>query len=393
MKKVIFKSNKIAWMLSILMVVGVASCKKLEANLVGGTGAPTITAVHTVSKTTNPAQTSSVTTYNSSGIPTTVTTNNTNNVVTAFDSITTVGKGGTLYRIQGTNLGSVTGITFNGVTAYFNDALVSDNSIIVAVPTTAPYGANQAGVLIVTTLHGSATYKFSIQQPPPTITSFNPVAGAAGDTITINGVVLDGATSVTFGTVAAKIVSNTTSQIKVLLPAGVVQAFITVTTAGGTGTSLTAFGFKYLIYGDALTTGWGGNGGGYTGYSGTVFNFANTSFVERGTNSIQVVFGGQYSAAQIGYGGAAAPSVSALGLTSLKFFVYGGPNSKTGDQLQIVLNGNYGAAFIVTITAGAYTSVTIPLSSLGNPTTITEFVAQTFQTTKETVYIDDLGFI
>jgi len=108
---------------------------------------------------------------------------------------------------------------------------------------------------------------------------------------------------------------------------------------------------------------------------------------------MQVVFGGQYSAAQIGYGGSAAPSVSALGLKSLKFFVYGGANSKTGDQLQIVLNGSYGTAVIVTITAGAYTSVTIPLSSLGNPTTITEFVAQTFQTTNETIYIDDLGFI
>ena len=393
MKKIIFKSNKIACILSVLIVMGFAACKKNEPNVVGGTGAPTIKAVHTVSKTTNPAQTSSVTTYNSSGVATTTTTNNTNNVVVPFDSLTTVGKGGTLYRIEGTNLGSATSVTFNGVTAYFNAALVSDNSIIVAVPTTAPYGANQSAALVVTTLHGSVTYKFSIQQPPPTITSFNPVAGAVGDTITINGVVLDGATSVTFGTVAAKIVSNTTSQIKVLLPAGVVQAFITVTTAGGVGTSQTAFGFKYLIYGDALTTGWGGNGGGYTGYSGTVFNFANTATVERGTNSIQIVYGGQYSAAQIGYGGSAAPSVSTLGLTSLKFFVYGGANSKTGDQLQIVLNGNYGSAVVVTITAGAYTSVTIPLSKLGNPTSITEFVAQTFQTTNETVYIDDLGFI
>jgi hypothetical protein len=349
--------------------------------------------VHTVAKTTNPAQTSSTTTYNSSGVATTTTTNNTNNVVSPFDSLTTVGKGGTLYRIEGTNLGSAISVTFNGVVAYFNAALVSDNSIIVAVPSTAPFTANQAAALVVTTLHGSVTYKFSIQQPPPTITSFNPVAAAAGDTITINGVVLDGATSVTFGTVAAKIVSNTTSQIKVLLPAGVVQAFITVTTAGGSGTSQTAFGYKYLIYADALTTGWGGNGGGYTGYSGTVFNFNNTATVARGTNSIQVVFGGQYSAAQIGYGGAAAPSVSTLGLKSLKFFVYGGANSKTGDQLQIVLNGSYGNAVIVTITAGAYTSVTIPLSALGNPATITEFVAQTFQSTNETVYIDDLGFI
>ena len=86
-------------------------------------------------------------------------------------------------------------------------------------------------------------------------------------------------------------------------------------------------------------------------------------------------------------------SVSTLGLTALKFSSYGGANSKSGDQLQILLNGNYNNAVIITITAGAYTDVTIPLSKFGNPATITEFVAQTFQTSNEVVYIDYLGFI
>ena len=109
--------------------------------------------------------------------------------------------------------------------------------------------------------------------------------------------------------------------------------------------------------------------------------------------SRDATFGGQYSAIQIGYGGSTPVSVSTLGLTSLKFSVYGGANSKTGDQLQIVLDGNYSNAVIITIVAGAYTDVTIPLSKFGNPTTITEFVAQTFQTSNETVYMDYIGFI
>jgi hypothetical protein len=376
-----------------LLIFSVASCKKQESNLVGGSGAPTISSVHTVSKSSNPAQTSSITTYNSSGVATTTTTANNNTVVAAFDSLTTAGKGGNLYQIVGTNLGSVISVSFNGVNAYFNPALVSDNSILVTIPTTAPFNSSQSAVLSVTTLHGTATYKFSILQPPPTITSFAPVAASAGDTITINGVVLDAATSVTFGTVAAKIVSNTTSQIKVLLPAGVVQAFITVTTAGGSGTSTNSFGYKYLIYADALTTGWGGNGGGYSGYNSTI-NFNNTAFPERGTNSIMVTYTNSYGALQIGYGGSSAPNVTTLGLKSIKFFVYAGAGVKTGDQLQVVINGNYNGTY-VTMTAGTYNSFTVPLSSLGNPTgAITEVVLQATNTAVPSIiYVDDLGFI
>jgi hypothetical protein len=364
----------------------------MESNVVGTNGIPTITSVHTISKTDTSKTQRTITTIDSAGVATTTNEGFPINPA-AFDSLTTSGKGGNLYQIVGTNLGSVTQVTFNGVVAYFNPAYITNNSVIVTLPTTAPFGTTQTGVLALTTLHGVADFKFTVIQPPPTITSFTPVAASAGDTVTITGLVLDNATSVKFGTTPATIVSNTSTQLKVLVPAGIVQAFISVTTAGGTTVSTGSFGYKYLIYADALTPGWGGNGGGYTGYSGTVFNFNNTTNVERGTNSIEATFGGQYSAVQIGYGGATPVSVSALGLNSLKFFVYGGANSKTGDQLQIVLDGNYSNAVIITITAGAYTSVTIPLSKFGNPTTITEFVAQTFQASNETIYIDDLGFI
>jgi hypothetical protein len=386
--------KKINWVVSALIILGLASCKKTESNVVGTNGIPTITSVHTVSKTDTSIKTiRTVTTIDSNGNSSTTVVGSTVNPL-PFDSVTTVGRGGNLYRIVGTNLGSVTQVTFNGVVAYFNPAYITNNSVIVTLPTTAPFGSTQTGELILTTLHGTAKFKFTVAQPPPTIVSFNPVAAAAGDTVTITGLVLDNATSVKFGTVPATIVSNTSTQIKVLVPQGVVEALISVTTAGGTTVSTGTFGFKYLIYLNGLTTGWGGNGGGYTGYSGTTFNFANTVNPGVGTTSIMATYGGQYSAIQIGYGsGLPVVSTSALGLTSLKFSVYGGANSKTGDQLQIVLNGNYNNAVIITITAGAYTDVTIPLSKFGNPTSITEFVAQTFQASNEVVYIDYLGFI
>jgi len=391
--KMLNKLKNINLVLLALVVLGFASCKKGSPNIIGGTGAPTIASVHTVSKTAiDSTRTSSVTTYNSSGVPTTTTSPNYTPQVIGYDSTTMTGKGGNLYRIVGTNLGSVTSITVNGVSAYFNLALASDNSVIFTVPTTAPFGPGQSGKLVVTTLHGSVTYNFTILQPPPAITSFAPVAGSPGDTITINGSVLDNATSVKFGTVAAKIVANTTSQIKVLLPAGVVQAFITVTTAGGSATSASSFGYKYIVYDDALAKGWGGNGGGYSGYN-SILNFTNTTQVERGTNSIAVTFTNSYGALQIGYGGSTPVNVATLGLKALKFFVYGGAGIKTGDKLQIVINGNYGG-YTVVMTAGAYVSYTVPLSSLGNPTTITEIVIQNQGSALQSViYVDDIGFI
>ena len=391
MKRIYILKNYVV--AAVLLALSMVACNKKDAYLgfTPGTGAPTITRVHTISKSAVDSMlTTTITTYDTSGHATSVTSPNTNQQVTAFDSTTMTGKGGNLYDIEGTNLGSVTGVTFNGVSSYFNRALGSNTNIIVTVPSTAAFGPNQSGMLVVTTLHGSVSYKFTILQPPPAITSIAPLAGSPGDTLTITGTVLDNATSVKFGTVPATIVSNTSTQLKVLIPAGIVQAFIFVTTPGGTVESSSSFGFKYIIYADALTPGWGGNGGGYSGYNSTI-NFANTTNVKRGTNAIAVQFTNSYGALQIGYGGSPAVSVAGLGLTALKFSVYGGAGSASGDKLQVVINGNY-IGTTVTITAGAYTDFTVPLSMLGNPSTITELVLQS-QGKQSTIYVDDIGFI
>jgi len=166
--KMLNKLKNINLVLLALIALGFASCKKSSPNLVGGTGAPTIASVHTVSKTAvDSSRTSSVTTYNSSGVATTTTSPNLTPQTLPFDSTTMTGKGGNLYQIVGTNLGSVTSVTVNGVAAYFNLALASDNSVIFTVPATAPFGPGQSAKLVLTTLHGSVTYNFSILQPPP----------------------------------------------------------------------------------------------------------------------------------------------------------------------------------------------------------------------------------
>lgn len=374
--------------LSVLMVFGIVSCKKTDQ---GGSGAPTITRVRLLSKTDTIKNVVHRITLDSNQVY-----NDTRAV--AFDSTVTSGRLGIQYGIIGTNLLSTSSVSFNGVSVYFNPALLTDNSIIVSIPSSTstaaqvPFGPGQSNKLTIVTAHGTVDYTFPIQQPAPVITSFTPISGGAGDIITITGAVFNSVSAVRFDTTPAVIVGTpTTTSIKVQVPAGVASSYIYVTTPGGTAKSPTSFGFKYTVYDDALATGWGGQGsGGYSGYNSTL-NFASPAQPKRGTNAIAVAFASSYGALQIGYGGATAIDVAKLGLTNLKFSVYGGAGSTTGDKLQVVINGKYNGT-TVTLTKGAYVDFTVPLSTLGSPTTITEIVLQS-QGATSTVYVDDIGFI
>ena len=78
--------------------------------------------------------------------------------------------------------------------------------------------------------------------PSPTITSFTPQSGEEGNTVTITGTNLKGATSVTFGGTEASITSTTSTTVTVELGSGATGAVV-VTTAAGT-VSKTGFIFN-----------------------------------------------------------------------------------------------------------------------------------------------------
>lgn len=372
------------------MVFGMTSCKKTD---LGGTGAPTVTRVRLLSKTDTIKNVVHRVTLDSNSIY-----NDTRLV--SFDSTVTTGRLGVQYGIIGTNLLTTTSVSFNGVSVYFNPTLLTDNSIIVTIPSNTstvliPFGPSQINKLTIVTSHGTVDYTFPIQQPAPVITSFTPLAAGAGDIVTITGSIFNAVTAVTFDTTPAVIVGTpTTTSIQVRVPAGVVSAYIYVTTPGGTTKSPASFGFKYIIYDDNLASGWGGKGsGGYDGYSSTR-DYANTLHPKRGSAAIAVTYTDSYGALQIGYGGATTIDVAKLGLTNLKFSIYGGANVTAGSRVQVVINGVYGKAVIVPITVGSYTDYTIPLSSLGSPATITEIVLQSYGgAAPSTIHVDDLGFI
>ena len=372
-------------MLPALLMLGVVSCKKDTVQ--GGKGAPVVTKVRTVSKADTIRGVTHRITLDSSSVYD-------DHSVVAFDSTVVGGKLNNQYAIIGQNLLTTSSVSFNGSSVYFNPALVTDNVIIITIPTGTPFGPSQSNKLTIVTKYGKVDFNFAIQQPPPSITSFDPLAASTGDIVTITGTVFDGVTGVKFDDVPAQIIGTpTTTQIQVKVPVGVVQSYIYVTTPGGTVKSPASFGFKYIVYDDVLAPGWGGQGsGGYDGY-GSTRKYNSTDHPKRGANAIAVTVDNGYGALQLGYGGATL-DVNAKGLKSLKVSIYGGAAFKTGDRVQLVINSNYGKAYALTITPGAYTDFTIPLADVGAPTTISEITFQTLGVAApSTFYVDDLGFI
>ncbi|WP_295668175.1 hypothetical protein [uncultured Mucilaginibacter sp.] len=185
-----FKQFKnISLVLSALMVFGFASCKKMNSlGFTPGTGTPVISSVRTLSKSiVDSMRVHSTTTYNSSGIATTTSYFDYTPQATAFDSTTVTGNLNNYYVLIGANLGSTTKIAINGVSVYFNRAFNSDKSVVFQIPTTVPYVQPQPNTIVVTTLNGSFTYKFTTLPPPPTITGVSDYDFQAGTQITLTG--------------------------------------------------------------------------------------------------------------------------------------------------------------------------------------------------------------
>jgi hypothetical protein len=334
--------------------------------------APVISRVRTISK-------DSVSTYRAQyNLDSTYTATRTTPV--AFDSTTALGKPGTLYAILGQNLRTVSAVYFNDVNAYFNPALVTDNSILVSIPLTTPFtGSNK---LRVVTQGGTVEYDFSIQQPAPVITRVDQLAGVAGDVITITGTTFDNVSAVRFGTAVGTITEKTATQLKVTVPASVSAGAISVTTPGGTVTYGIPFGFSTPIFTDALATGWTAGG-----WSGTP-EVPSKGVVKRGTGSLKYEYTGGYGGFQLLKGGT---TLSLAGATGVKFAIYGGTGTES-KIVKLVLNGNYDAGRQIVLHAGTWTDYAVSLASLGATGNLTEITIQEFSGNAPTViYVDDLG--
>ncbi|MFF2148937.1 IPT/TIG domain-containing protein [Kitasatospora sp. NPDC058190] len=158
-------------------------------------------------------------------------------VITALSPASGPTGGTNIVTINGSGFTGATLVQFGSASALFT--VVSDAQITA----TAPAGTGSVPVTVTTPAgtSNSVTYTYI---NAPVITSLTPNQGptSGGNTVTISGTNLSGATTVLFGTHAATITANTAAQITVTAPAGAAQSVnVTVTTSVGTSNPLPYF--------------------------------------------------------------------------------------------------------------------------------------------------------
>lgn len=154
------------------------------------------------------------------------------------------GSTGSLTSIKGHNFTNATAVSFGGVPpARFT--IVGDTLINAII------GKGSTGAVTVTSAYGTgslAGFTYSVKGPPPVITSFAPLTGPVGTTVTITGANFGTAPSaniVYFGAAKATVLSATATELKVLVPAGATYQPLKVITNYLTGTATLSFGVTF----------------------------------------------------------------------------------------------------------------------------------------------------
>lgn len=281
------------------------------------------------------------------------------------------------YVIHGKGFLSTTKVYFNDFDTYFRPTFVTDTDIIVLIDENTPY-AGASNQLKVVTKNGTAVYDFMIAPPVPTFSGFSSVNCAEGDEVIIKGKyflnpVVTLAETETEPAVPVTIVSSTLEQIVIKIPANANFRKLAVTNISGTATSLEAIGTA--LYDDQL---YGMQWGGPWAGKGVNFEYDEDSY--QGEKSWQWVFGA-WDGGNWGF------NVDMTPYKALRIAVKGLKNG------QVNFNVNGGANYVIPVTP-TWVYMEIPLSSLGNPSSVTML---TFQESNNdggnTVLFDDIGFV
>jgi hypothetical protein len=163
--------------------------------------------------------------------------------------------GGITVTITGTNLSGATTVTFGDLACLITFS--SDTQLSVVIPAHAVGAVDVAVTTAAGTITKTGAFFYSASLSSPII---NPVLAPASGSITggteisISGSLLSGATNVTFDGLQAAIIADSDTQLTVLTPAhalGVVD--VTVTTTGGSSTSVGAFTYTPTSFLPAIT--------------------------------------------------------------------------------------------------------------------------------------------
>jgi hypothetical protein len=225
---------------------------------------------------------------------------------------------------------------------------MTGNALFVAGYFTSISGVSQSGIARFT-LVGTPPPPPS----PPTVTSFSPVSGPPGTSVTVTGTGFTGTTDVSFGaSPAASYTVDSDTQITATVPVGALTGPISVTNGNGTGKSSTNFKVTVVLsafspaaapVGSTVTL----TGVGFTVATGVTFGstVAPSFSVDSDTQITTTVPAGAVTApikittAKNGVGKSSTSfKVTVLGITSVT------PNTGTvGDQVIIAGSGFTGA--------------------------------------------------
>jgi hypothetical protein len=294
--------------------------------------------------------------------------------------------------ITGTDLDLAKQILFNNVAAPVTSFVSqSATQIVVKVP-----AATKKGKVILVAASGvQSVSTVDLDVILPAITTMAPNPVDPGANLTVTGTNLDLVTSVSFVGVITPVtsfVSQSATQIVVTVPTGVLRGKITLGVLNSSlvvqsANDLDVNGglppladFPFAIYTDALQNT-------FQDWSYTnIHDFNSTANVRQGTKSIRSVY------AAGGYQGTtfhAGTAASTTGYTLLEFSVFGEAGTN-GKKLNVVINGNYSSPPQVTLVEGAWTTFSLPLSTLGSPATLGEIVLQSAGW-GGTIHIDHVG--
>ena len=233
----------------------------------------------------------------------------------------------------------------------------------------------------------------SINVKLPAITSLNPNPVEREKNLTINGTDLDLVKGVMFkGKAIADTVfiSRSATQLVIKVPKEADRGKIELIAFSGlkveSADELKLVGdlpalddFAHAIYTDGLQNG-------FQDWSWATRDFNSTGKVRQGTNSIKVIYGGG------GYEGLTFHNDNgpATGnFSKLEFSAFGDAGTG-GKKINIIINGNWGAQYQVTLVEGEWRTFSFNLADIGNPNPLKEVIIQSAGWTGN-IYVDHVG--
>lgn len=299
-------------------------------------------------------------------------------IILPFEPVT-IGSPKSYYVIHGKGLLSTQKVYFNDYETYFKPTYVTDTDIVILIDEKTPY-ANVSNKLKVVTSLGTAIFDFVTAPPPPTINWFNSMNAAEGDIVTIGGkYFLDPIVKV--GSQKAEIVSSTLTEIKFKMPANSFGKLVSVTNI--TNTAFSSMTVGSALYDDAIQ----GESDGHWTWNGNEFdtNYTLDENTPQGKAVMRIDFGG-WSGADMKF---TSRDVSMYKAFRVKIK----STSANPDAKLTFVFGGWAFQIQKPITP-SWTTVEIPFSDIGNPTTFDQL---TFQESGNfggnIILMDEMGFV